>query len=145
MHDKNPNVQTLNFIYRSGKAGVDSIGALIPKVDSPDMKKDLASQMLGYHNFIKKSSQSLYEVHHYPHEANPIEKLPAYANLCMRSLIDSSDSNIAEMMIEGSTMGIIEMQRMLNRNNNLPEESKNLGNEIIEFERNNIDTLRGYL
>lgn len=145
MHDKNPNVQTLNFIYRSGKAGVDSIGTLLPKVNSPEMKKDLASQMLGYHNFIKKSAQSLHEVHHYPHDANPLEKLPAFANIYMRAAIDSTDSNIAEMMIQGSTIGMIEMQRMLNGNNNLPEDSKALGNEIIDFEKNNIEKLRSYL
>ena len=145
MHDKNPNIETLNMVYQGAQMGVESISYLLPKVKNQDFKKELASQMLGYHNFVKNSSQQLHDANHFPHDLNLTEKIPMYASLQMKSMVDSSVSHIAEMMIEGSTMGIIGIQKSLNKHKNLTAEVAQTGQNVISFEQANIDKLKKYL
>jgi hypothetical protein len=145
MHDKNPNVETLNMVYQGARMGVETISYILPKVNGQSLKKDLASQMLGYHNFVKSSSCQLHDINHYPQEITLMAKIPAYTSLQVKSMIDNSGSHIAEMMIEGSTMGIIEMQRNLNKNKNLTAEVVQTGQDIISFEQENIEKLKAYL
>jgi len=145
MHDKNPNIETLNMVYQGARMGVESISYLLPKVKNQDFKKELASQMLGYHNFVKNSSQQLHDASHFPHDLNLTEKIPMYASLQMKSMVDSSVSHIAEMMIEGSTMGIIGIQKSLNKHKNLTAEVAQTGQNVISFEQANIDKLKKYL
>lgn len=145
MHDKNPNVETLNMVYQGARMGIESINYLLPKVKNQDLKKELASQMLGYHNLVKNSSQQLHDINHYPHDLNLTEKIPMYATLQMKSMVDGSASHVAEMMIEGSTAGIIGIQKNLNKHKNLTAEVTQIGNDVISFEQANIENLKGYL
>jgi len=145
MHDKNPNVETLNMVYQGARMGIDSISYLLPKVNNQNLKKDLATQMLGYHNLVKNSSQQLHDISHYPHDINLRTRIPMCAALQIKSMVDGSASHVAEMMIEGSTMGIIEMQKKLNNHKNLTTEVAQIGHDVISFEQANIDKLRTYL
>lgn len=145
MKDKNPNVETLNIIYQSSKMGVDAISSLLPKVSNDVMKKELASEMLGYHEFIKSSSNMLHNIHHYPHDINPAVKIPAFISMQIESTLDNSQSNIAEMMIEGSNAGIVELQKQLNSNPNLTEDVQKIASEVISFEESNISKMKLYL
>ena len=145
MHDNNPNVAALNMIYQNSKMAIDSIDCLIPKVKNINLKKDLASQMLGYHNLVKNSSSQLYNINHYPEDVNIFAKIPAAASIYIKSAVDSSESHIAEMMIQNATAGLIELQRNFNHNKNLSHEVYEIGIGAINFEQTNIHKLRNYL
>lgn len=50
------------------------------------------------------------------------------------------------MDIGGSDMGIIDMNRALNRlGTATPPEAANLGREVLEFEQRNIDSMKSFL
>ena len=142
---ENQNVKVLNEVYKGAKMGVGTISYMLPKINNTALKKDLANQMLGYHNFVKSSSKSLHNVHHYPSDPGPLTKIPAYSALMLKTSIDSSDGHIAEMMIGEATSSIVSITKMLNKNKNLTTEAATIGNDIIAFEQSNIDRLRQYL
>ena len=145
MHDKNPNVAALNMIYQNSKMAIDSIDCVIPKIKNINLKKDLASQMLGYHNLVKSSSSQLYNINHYPEDVNVFTKIPAAASIYLKSAVDCSESHIAEIMIQNATEGLIELQRNFNHNKNLTHEVYEIGVDAINFEQTNIHKLRNYL
>ena len=145
MHDKNPNVEALNMIYQTAKMAIDSIDCVIPKIKNTNLKRDLASQLLSYHHIMKNSSSQLYNSNHYPQEINLLTKIPAAASIYLKSAVDSSESHIAEIMIENSTAGMIELQRNSNHHRNLTREVSEIRDEAINLEQNNINQLRNYL
>ena len=145
MHDKNPNASALNMIYQNAKTAIDSIDCVLPKVKNINLKRDLASQMLGYHSLVKSSSAQLHAINQYPQDVNIFTKLPSTASMYIKSAVDSSESHIAEMMIENATSGLISLQRNFNQNPNLSGDVCEIGNEAICFEQDNIDRLRNYL
>ena len=145
MHDKNPDVSALNMIYQNAKTAIDSIDCVIPKVKNINLKRDLASQMLGYHNLVKSSSAQLHAINQQPQDTNILTKIPATASMYIKSAVDGSESHIAEMMIENATSGLIALQRNFNQNPELTHEVCEIGNKAICFEQVNIDKLRNYL
>ena len=143
MHNTNsPNICALNKIYQNSRTAIEAIDCLIPKVKNEDMKRELASQILGHHNLIKSSAAKLHEAHHYPHEPN---LFGTAVSSRIKSAVDSSDGHIAEILIGNSTAGIIEIQRDLNQQEHLAQEVSDIGGEAVSFEQENINKMRGYL
>ena len=63
----------------------------------------------------------------------------------METLADASSEHIAEMMINGSTMGVVEMTKQLHR---LPEASsgaRHLAEDFLSGEQRHIDRMKEHL
>ena len=130
----------LNNIYQNVKMGVDAINTLLPKVEDQAMRQDLTTQLLGYEEFSTQATKLLLEQGKTPKE------IPAEAGIHMNTLRDRSNSNIAEMMINGSIMGIIDTTRTLNQcRETCPKQLTQLAHDIIDFEDNNVTRMRAYL
>ena len=68
-----------------------------------------------------------------------------WGSVQMNTLADKSADHIAEMMIQGSIMGVIDMSRSLKRYSQADSSVKKLGEKLIETEENNIQQMKGYL
>jgi hypothetical protein len=60
---------------------------------------------------------------------------------------DASSSHLAEMVIEGSTMGITDTTKVINEYESDPEcrEAVELARKIVRFEQDNIEIMKKYL
>ena len=136
----------LNNIYQNVKMGVDAINTLLPKVEDQAMRQDLTTQLLGYEEFSTQATKLLLEQGKTPKEISAFQKIPAEAGIHMNTLRDRSNSKIAEMMINGSIMGIIDTTRTLNQcRETCPKQLTQLAHDIIDFEDNNVTRMRAYL
>ena len=65
----------------------------------------------------------------------------------MNTMMDATSSHLAEMVIEGATMGMTDMTKILREyeNKNCSEQAIKLAKEIAEFEDKSIDSLKKYL
>ena len=62
-----------------------------------------------------------------------------------RTLLNTSTSHIAELMIKGSNMGVIEMEKILNQNEEAGEKPVALAKQLLDFEAKNVERLKKYL
>ena len=63
----------------------------------------------------------------------------------MNTLFDSSNTNIAEMMIEGTNMGINDIQKEINHMQLDGSEIPELATDYIQMMQSNVDSLRAFL
>ena len=63
----------------------------------------------------------------------------------MNTIDDKSTSHIAEIMIQGTDMGIISGRKLLNSNPNVTDDVKSLLNNFISTQENNITQLKKFL
>ena len=68
-----------------------------------------------------------------------------HASLKLNVTIDSTSSHMAEMVMQGSTIGIIDIIRALNEYNAAAEEVKELGKKLLKTEENNFEEMKAYL
>ena len=71
----------------------------------------------------------------------------AISAIMMNTMVNSSTSKIAEMMINGSTMGIIDLGKRVKQaqSEGVSEDVVKIANDMMSFEEGNIQKMKTYL
>lgn len=141
----NGNAELLNFIYQNSEMGTNTLKQLIQIVEEKDFLVYLETQLKGYQDVEEKAKQLLNENGCDEKGISTMEKIRTYFMINMKTLTDKSASNIAEMMIVGSTMGIIDATRQLNRYKEAEKNIRNLMEDLLSFEEKNVEKLKKFL
>ena len=139
--------QFLSELYKNMKMGSDSIINVMPKVSGGDLRQEMTAQLNRYEELAKKIGNLLYEEGVTPEEDGFFAKMMSKMGMTMNTLMDSTDSHIAQMMIEGATMGITENTKLLREyeNKSCSEKSLSLAKETIHFMEDTVERLKQYL
>ena len=60
-------------------------------------------------------------------------------------MMDASTGHIAEMMIDGSNMGITDTTKLLNNYDTRDSDAVRLARDVVRFEEHNLETMKRYL
>lgn len=144
---KTKEAELLEQVYKNVKMGADSIVKLMEKVSDSKFKSDLTDQLNGYESLAAKAKSRLAEFGVEAKEENPVTRFWASIGMTMNTLIDASDSHIAQMVAEGSNMGITDSIKLLRdyENTNVSEFALNLVRDVIKFEENNLERAKRYI
>ena len=139
--------EMLEQLYKNIKMGSDSIVKLLDKVSDGKFKTDLTDQINGYEGFAAKVKARLKEMGEEAKEENVMVKFWSNIGMAMNTLTDSSDSHIAQLIAEGSTMGITDGIKLLRHyeNTNVSESALKLIRDVIEFEERNLERAKSYI
>ena len=139
--------EMLEQIYKNVKMGADSIIKLLPKVSDGNFKTDLTDQLNGYESLAGKAKARLKEIGCTAKEENIVTRMWASVGMSMSMLTDSTDSHIAQMVAEGSTMGITDGIKLLRdyENSSVSESSLALARDVISFEEKNLERAKRYI
>lgn len=137
----------LGEIYKNVKMGADSIINLLPKVKNDGMRSAMTMQLDGYERYAARAQKELEARGAEAKEENVMTRLSARFGMAFNTMLDSTTGHIAEMMIEGSNMGITDMIRLLNNFEvgNGDSEAVRLAREVVRFEEHNLEMLKPYL
>lgn len=135
----------LGAIYKNAKMGADSIINLLPKVSDDALRSAMTMQLDGYEKYAARAARELESREVTPKEETLMVRLSAKMGMAFNTMISVSTSHIAEMMIEGSNMGITDMTKLVNNYDTRDSAAVRLAREIISFEEHNIEILKRYL
>lgn len=139
------NFEILNDIYQNTKMGGESIETLLKSVEDDRMRQELISQRKGYSRLNEKALEQLMEKNQTPEDVGMMQKFMVNSGVKMNTMIDNTPSHIAEMMIEGSTMGITKSIETLHKAQSVENRVRSLADEVLQFEQENIERLKAYL
>lgn len=143
--DNNINLTILNEISKATKMGMDSITYVSDKVEDENMKENLTYQYAGYGKIADKVNKEFEKYGEIPDEEPMKDKVMSWMGVQMNTMNDKSNSHIAEIMIQGGNMGIIECQKLINHNPYADENVKNILHEFISFQQNNVEKMKEFL
>ncbi len=134
-------------LYKSTDIGYDAITRLMPKVHNERLRHDMALHMSGYCHFFKMAKEYLNGVNEEVKDRSTVSRLPAHIGMTMHTMFDSSPAHIAELMINGSNLSILDMRRRLNRlrEQSGTEEAATLCQRVIDFEQDNVKRMQKYI
>ena len=78
-------------------------------------------------------------------EPNPMKKAMMWGSIKMSTLKDNSRAHIAEMMTQGTVMGITALTRSIHENTEQDERVKELAEELLHLEQDYEKKLKAYL
>lgn len=135
----------LGEVHKGLVMGMESISVIQSKVGDRNFRDDLNMQYNEYGKVLDKINNRLAVADVTPTDTNVGEKVMGWATLQMNTLMDKSNSQISQMLIRGNTMGIIEGRKLLNQNPDADTEVKDILNEFVKLQENNIEKLKTYL
>lgn len=141
---QNNNVNLLNSIYQNAKMVSENITQLLPKVNDQNFQSILMDQLSQYQGIANKANKMLTDMHSPPKECM-VDKLTNKACLTFNTLTNTSTSHMAEMMITGNTMGVIDITKQLNKIKNCQEDICNLCTNLVEIEEQSVEDLKQFL
>jgi hypothetical protein len=129
--------EILAEIYRNAQLALQSISDIMPQVDDEEVKKELVSQHEAYEQFSAKAAMLAKDRNIELKEPNPFKKAMMWGSIKMNTLTDNSRAHIAEMMIQGTVMGITSLRTSATEASAKADETDEiiaLLNEMIERE-----------
>jgi hypothetical protein len=139
------NIEMLNYIYQNAEMGKTTIEQILKEVSDLEFRDILKEQLKDYEYVMSKCDTLLNEEGKLPKNINAMPKIMSYFKIKMDTLKDDTSSHIAEMMMQGSNMGVIDITRNLNRYDNVEDNIKDLASRLLKIEENNIEALKPYL
>ncbi len=98
--------EILAEIYRNAQLALQSIADILPQVEDEDLRTELKAQHEEYEQLSSKAAKLAKDRNIEVKEPNPFKKAMIWGSIKMSTLTDNSRQHIADMMIQGTVMGI---------------------------------------
>lgn len=132
----------LNTIFQNAQMGVDSTQRLIELVEDKTFLSVLIAQRNRYQDIydqvLQMADQEL-------KGQKTINKISTNMMINLQTIKDKSPSHLAGMMVQGNTMGVIDITKALRENSAADAPVLALGNQLLEMQKNNVEEMKTYL
>ena len=142
------NKDTLDELNKGCTMGIDALNFVIDKAEDLEFKKVLEGFYSKYqklHNDIEAIYPNYTKKDDDPTETNVVTKVMTWSAVEMKTLTDTSNSKIAEILLQGTNMGIIEGRKLLNHKENLDKDVDKILHEYVNMQEEEVETLKKYL
>lgn len=136
--------ELLKAVYKNVKMASDSILNLMPKVKDEKMKSDMTVQLSAFEAFASRAAKLLGEEGVKPEEESMMTRMSAKWGTMMNTMRDSTSTHLAEMLIEGATMGVNDMMREMRdaENSTVSESALRLARDVCAYEEKIVEDMR---
>lgn len=137
-------------LYRNLTMGADAYLNMLPHVKSPELKTDMTAAMCYYEKTIGKVRTFLADAGEEAPEPGKAAKFWAKMGIAMNTALDSTESHLAEMLIEGCTMSVTTATRLghnaeSGRDGEDCRELREICRDWSAFEERHMEKLKAYL
>lgn len=102
--------EALAEIYRNAQLALESISDILPETDDIEVREELHAQHEEYERFSAKAAMLASNLGLELKEPNPMKKVMMWGSIKMNTLTDKSRAHIADMMVQGTVMGVTSLR-----------------------------------
>ena len=139
------NIKVLDEVNKGCTMGMDSLKDILDKAEGKTFKETLERHYKKYEKLSEKI-KDLYDEYseESPQETTAMEKTMTRYGIQMRTMTDNSTSKLAELLMQGTNMGIIEGRKILNHKD-VDKEVKSIVEEFVKMQEKNVEELKEFL
>ena len=143
---ENQDLNILDEVNKGATMGMDAISYVSEKVEDDNFKNVLETEYTKYQK-ISQRVNDLYSQYSdkEPHETNAMNKMMTWYGIQMKTMTDNTTSKLSELLMQGTNMGIIEGRRLLNENEDIAPNVRNILNDFVVMQEDSVETLKKYL
>lgn len=144
----NENEEILEYIYQTSNMGMESTKDLINSLKGKDNKiKKLVEEIeKNYEKYAKETQKLLNKKDLKAKPIGMMAKAMSKMSINKEMISDNSDANIADMLIQGLTMGNLELSKHIdNYEKTADKKTINLAKSLRKFGEEYIEKLKVYL
>ena len=144
----NENNELLEYIYQNSEMGKYTIEKMICELKGKDNKiiKDAEDILKKYEIFYKDLKKQLKKESVKPKETSFFSKMGATMGIKKEVISDNSDASIADMLIKGMSMGVLDIEKKLSQYDEIADKKTiKLAEDFVSFQNDSISKLKKYL
>ena len=142
------NIELMKHIYKVSDMGVTSTKSLLENLKNKDnkIKELLEDQLQTYEYYYQVAKEYLSECDIVARKEGLLTKIGSEMGIMMETIKDNSDSAIASMLIEGFTMGEVELEGLISRyKKKANKDVLTLVREYQNFHKKSIEQLKTFI
>lgn len=139
-----PEIELLQYIHKTADMGCQGLDAVIGRAEEP-LRAVLRQQRAEYEDLRERAAE---QIHARGREAGGVgmaAKASARVMTEGKLALDSSASKIAEMNIEGTSMGVAKTIRHLHDYRGDDEQARGLGERLLKTQQDGIEQMKAFL
>lgn len=142
---KNITNELANRVYENVRMASYAIDCLIEKIENKKLEELLRKQNKYYLSMVVKIEEFAKSMNFELKDINPILKGMSYISIKTKTIINNDSPKFAEMLIQGTTMGITDILKAMSEFKSKNEELKSLAEDIVSHEEEFVDSLKIFL
>lgn len=131
--------------YKNVRMASFAIDCIIEKIEDRRLEDLLRNQNVFYLEMVDKLEQLSKELKHKPKDINIFLKGSSFASIKMKTMMDNDSSKLAEMLVQGTTMGITDTLKAKSEFHSKNSTLNKYIQEIIENEEEFVNSLKTFL
>ncbi len=141
----NDSQKLLSAIYKNVRIATQSIENILSSTKLNDITVELSRELSQYYVFEKEAVMLSQSKDYNLKDNSFIQKTQVWISVKLNLLSSSCAQHIAEMMLVGTMMGIIDLVKVVANHDGAEEEIINIANSVENFERDNVEKLFEFL
>lgn len=132
----------LHTIFSCAKMGHDNCEKLMAYIQEDAFYDVVHSQRDAYRRILQKAEGALQEE---PEGKGVLQKAMAQCMIRLQALTDRSSSHLAEMMLQGGLMGVVEIQKALHTHTHASLPARRLSAIFLQLQQDHMEALKRFL
>lgn len=142
------NLELLTHIYETAEMGSYTITTLINKIKSKEnkIKFVLEKEIKEYEKYLKAAEKLLIKNNVTPKKSSFMAKMGSNIGIMKETMMDNSDAALAQMLIEGITMGVTVIGAKVSSYKKIADRKVlKLANDFLTFQEDEIERLKAFI
>lgn len=142
---RSDDAKVLREVQRNTKMAMKAIDTISDRVYDDDLSVHMARESMKYADIYNKATDRLLGGRAASYRENGFQDMMLKGGVRANTMLNTSTSHIAELLIQGSNRGLTSMWKAINHNENAGNVSMEVAKELMDFEEKNIEKLKQYL
>lgn len=142
---RSDDAKVLREVQRNTKMAMKAIDTISDRVYDDDLSVHMARESMKYADIYNKATDRLLYGRAASYRENGFQDMMLKGGVRANTMLNTSTSHIAELLIQGSNRGLTSMWKAINHNENAGNVSMEVAKELMDFEEKNIEKLKQYL
>ena len=144
-NQKNDNLNLLEAVVQNTEMGKNTLEQIVPMTDDTQFKAELLRQRNLYHQLNQEAHAAIDACGGSAQGQSAMAKLNTKVSIGMKTITDKSTRNLAEMLTQGSGMGVVDCIKSQKDYPDAAPGSKRLMQKLQDFEEDNRIKLEQFL
>lgn len=139
------NAEILQAVYRNSQMAYEASSDVLKHCKNNMLFREINREKERYKNVAEQAKNELVKRNEVVEDVAPFGKMMSKMGIAVKTATNQSGHNIAKIMVQGTTMGIIDMQHAVNRSHNADPRIKESAERLLRREQEYCESLKKYL
>lgn len=143
--DINHTKELADRVYENVRMASYAIDCIIEKIENPELAELIRKQNEFYLSAVTKTENYAKENGFELKDISPMLKGMSYVSIKMKTIMNNDSPKLAEMLIQGTTMGVTDTLKAITEFKNANEEICIMAKDVVNHEEEFVDSLKTFL